>query len=104
MLNLFQSFTSLIKSSGAGDKVFGLLDRRPLPPATGSSAVRAEERDVAPSHDAVSIKLENVHFAYPTRPNHPVLNGLDLKICEGQTMALVGSSGKNESTSRVVNC
>ena len=31
-MNLFQSFTSLLKSSGAGDKVFSLLDRSPAAP------------------------------------------------------------------------
>jgi len=45
-LNLFQSYTSLIKSSGAGDKVFALLDRVPPPPATGSIEILAtQERD-----------------------------------------------------------
>jgi len=34
-MNLFNSYTSLIKSSGAGDKVFALLDRSPPPPSTG---------------------------------------------------------------------
>lgn len=32
-MNLFQSYSSLVKSSGAGDKVFALLDRQPPAPA-----------------------------------------------------------------------
>jgi ABC-type multidrug transport system fused ATPase/permease subunit len=35
-LQLFQSYTSLLRSSGAGDKVFLLLDRIPPSPGTGS--------------------------------------------------------------------
>jgi len=42
-LNLFQSYTSLLKSSGAGDKVFELLDRQPPPPSIRNEQVRANE-------------------------------------------------------------
>lgn len=40
-LSLMNSYTSLIKSSGAGDKVFGLLDRLPPPPSTGHALAAA---------------------------------------------------------------
>jgi ABC-type multidrug transport system fused ATPase/permease subunit len=98
MMNLFQSYSSLIKSSGAGDKVFGLLDRSPPSPATGSRTVqscvgRAPEKDAS-----LSITLDKVHFSYPSRPGHPVLTGLDLTIGQGQTVALVGPSGCGKST------
>ena len=43
VMNLLNSFTSLVKSSGAGDKVFGLLDRRPAPPGTGCPDVLSSE-------------------------------------------------------------
>jgi ABC-type multidrug transport system fused ATPase/permease subunit len=36
VLSLLNSYTSLIKSSGAGDKVFVLIDREPPPPSTGN--------------------------------------------------------------------
>ena len=108
-MNLFNSYTSLIKSSGAGDKVFALLDRKPPPPGTGNETVRTSElEDSGGSPDSANvdnenvasmrIKLENVHFRYPSRPDHPVLQGLDLEISEGQTVALVGPSGCGKST------
>ncbi|KAK9477925.1 P-loop containing nucleoside triphosphate hydrolase protein [Lipomyces japonicus] len=44
------------------------------------------------------IEFKNVHFRYPTRPQVPVLRGLDLTITPGQYVALVGSSGCGKST------
>jgi len=44
------------------------------------------------------IELKDVKFAYPTRPDQLVLNGLSLTIEPGQTVALVGPSGCGKST------
>jgi ABC-type multidrug transport system fused ATPase/permease subunit len=47
-----------------------------------------------PWHSLVGqIELRGVHFAYPTRPDQPVLQGLDLHIGGGQTVAICGPSG-----------
>lgn len=37
-------------------------------------------------------------FNYPTRPEVKILQGLNLKVEKGQTLALVGSSGCGKST------
>ncbi len=37
------------------------------------------------------VELEKVYFSYPTRPEAFVLNGLNLKVPAGKTVALVGS-------------
>ena len=97
MMNLFQSYSSLIKSSGAGDKVFGLLDRSPPAPGTGNYTVESLGSPRAHS-SAVSIQLDDVSFSYPSRPEHPVLKRLSLTIQPGQTIALVGPSGCGKST------
>ncbi|KAI7735909.1 hypothetical protein M8C21_030565 [Ambrosia artemisiifolia] len=52
-------------------------------------------RSLASSGD---ICLEDVHFAYPLRPDVEVLNGLDLTLKCGTVTALVGSSGAGKST------
>jgi len=44
------------------------------------------------------IQFKDVHFRYPTRPQQPVLRGLDLEIKPGQYIALVGPSGCGKST------
>ncbi|XP_068114235.1 ATP-dependent translocase ABCB1-like [Hyperolius riggenbachi] len=45
-----------------------------------------------------NIEFKNIHFSYPTRPDIPILKGLNLTVKPGQTVALVGSSGCGKST------
>ena len=106
-LNLFQSYTSLIQSTGAGEKVFSLLDRTPPPPAMGSSEVEANRQWDDADDDTVaalqrqssySLQLDQVTFQYPSRPHHNVLSQFNLEIPLGKTVALVGPSGVGKST------
>ena len=45
-----------------------------------------------------TVEFQDVEFAYPTRPDVPVLNQFSLKVDVGQTVALVGPSGCGKST------
>lgn len=42
--------------------------------------------------------IKDVAFNYPNRPEVKILQGLNLKVEKGQTLALVGSSGCGKST------
>ena len=57
----------------------------------------ADEGDIPDSIHG-NIQFTDVRFSYPSRPDVPILQGLDLKISSGQTVALVGPSGCGKST------
>ena len=47
---------------------------------------------------AGAISFNNVTFSYPERPDVPVLKNLSVDIKEGESVAVVGSSGSGKST------
>uniref|UniRef100_A0A0K0D097 ABC transporter domain-containing protein n=1 Tax=Angiostrongylus cantonensis TaxID=6313 RepID=A0A0K0D097_ANGCA len=73
---------------GASRKVFEYMNRDPLIPNDGTMEPKLGGR----------IEFTDVHFTYPSRPNNPVLKGLNLVIEAGQTTALVGPSGGGKSS------
>ncbi|NXF17580.1 MDR1 protein, partial [Rhodinocichla rosea] len=80
------------KARMSAQRIFQLLDRKPL---IDSYSDQGEKL----SHFEGNIEFRNVHFVYPTRPEVQVLQGLNVKVKKGQTLALVGSSGCGKSTS-----
>jgi ATP-binding cassette subfamily B protein len=65
----------------------------------------AEPRIVAPAHPVPlpgpgrgAIRFENVSFRYPSRPDSRALDGFDLAVAAGETVAFVGPSGAGKST------
>ena len=82
-------FADFNKALGASERVFDLLDRVPgVVNATGDKLPVVNGK----------VTFEAVDFAYPTRPEAPVLAGIQLEMEPGKVLALVGASGGGKST------
>lgn len=79
------------------DKMQGHVRSPPTNDSNDPEAT-AEPKPIASNHEASSMQLRDVHFAYPARPDIKVLNGLSIDIRPGQFCALVGPSGAGKST------
>ena len=66
-----------------------------LPKYTIDSSSR---HGIRPDDTQGEVTFENVKFAYPTRPDNMIFDGLNLTIESGKTVALVGPSGGGKST------
>ncbi|GAB6020133.1 hypothetical protein CHUAL_002862 [Chamberlinius hualienensis] len=79
------------QARAAAAQIYSIIDR--VPPIDSSS-------DAGNKLDKVdgNFEFNNIFFKYPSRPDVPILNGLSLKVKNGETVALVGESGCGKST------
>ncbi|XP_053662554.1 multidrug resistance protein homolog 49 [Anopheles marshallii] len=78
-------------AKGSAATIFSVIDRKPEIDSLGDAGLR-------PKSMQGNIKFSNVYFRYPARNDVQVLQGLNLEIKTGQTVALVGPSGCGKST------
>ncbi|XP_031765976.2 ATP-dependent translocase ABCB1-like isoform X2 [Galleria mellonella] len=78
-------------ATGAGAQIFNLIDNVP-------TINPLKNVGVTPKSCDGNIEFKNVVFNYPSKPDVPVLKGINMKVNHGQTAALVGHSGCGKST------
>ncbi|GAB7355274.1 hypothetical protein MBLNU459_g5817t3 [Dothideomycetes sp. NU459] len=88
---IFSFAPDMGKAKHAASELKTLFDRQP---EIDSWSVDGEKLQTADGF----IEFRDVHFRYPTRPEQPVLRGLNLTVKPGQYVALVGASGCGKST------
>ncbi|KAF8990216.1 P-loop containing nucleoside triphosphate hydrolase protein [Cyathus striatus] len=82
---------AITRGLGAAAKLYAAIDRIPTIDSSDPGGQK-------PTSIQGCITLENVKFSYPSRPNVPVLKGINLTFRAGKTAALVGASGSGKST------
>ena len=91
------SFVAFATAQGAAYKVFWTIDRVPAIDSLGTGGATLPS-DAVHGH----VVFDDVHFAYPTRPDVPILRGLSLDVPPGKTLALVVSARARARGRRVV--
>lgn len=88
---LSEIWGELQRAAGATERLVELLTGR-------DSVADPDTGRELPQAGRGAIAFENVQFHYPTRPDQQALDGINLTINPGETVALVGPSGAGKST------
>jgi ATP-binding cassette, subfamily B, bacterial len=89
---LSEVWNEISAAAGAAGRLAELLETRPQ--------VNEPEHPVQLPTEQLSgtIAMENVHFAYPSRPEHVSVGPINLSVKSGEKVAIVGPSGAGKST------
>ncbi|WP_246361993.1 ABC transporter ATP-binding protein [Paenibacillus alba] len=85
---LGQMYSQLLIAMASAERIFEFIDEKP-------SVAELEDAKPLPSIQG-NVKFENLVFEY--EPGRPALNGIQLDVQAGQSIALVGHTGSGKST------
>jgi ATP-binding cassette subfamily B protein len=91
-LSLYEDGDYALEEAATANASIVALERATLVPKTVHSGAQA-----ADGMPRTSIRFEQVTFTYPGR-SEPVLDGLDLEIEAGRSLAIVGENGAGKTT------
>ncbi|KAI8820141.1 P-loop containing nucleoside triphosphate hydrolase protein [Fimicolochytrium jonesii] len=89
--NVGPNIANFAKAQAAAYTIFKTIDR--IPPIDSF-----DPAGLKPKNLSGHIVVEDVSFAYSSRPDIPVLNLMNMEVRPGQCVALVGHSGSGKST------
>lgn len=91
ILTALPNLTAITEAKSAAMRITEMIDREP--------AIDGDDKKgKALSYVRGEIQFKGVYFNYPSRPDTPVLQGLEITVPAGRSVGLVGGSGSGKST------
>jgi ATP-binding cassette subfamily B protein len=84
-------WSEIAAASGAAERLFEIL-------SVESDIKSPKHPMVMPTPARGEVVFDDVHFAYPTRPEISALSGVSFHVRPGEKIAIVGPSGAGKST------